>query len=80
MEKQILLDQLDDRIKRALSLILLLYPKLLNKELEQQEAVGLLEIIDGLKCFVTVINDIQYNDNIQKYKNEIYGIAREYNE
>lgn len=80
MEKQILLDQLDDRIKRALSLILLLYPKLLNKELEQQEAVGLLEIIDGLKCFVTVINDIQYNDNIQKYKNEIYGIAREHNE
>ena len=80
MEKQILLDQLDDRIKRALSLILLLYPKLLNKELEQQEAIGLLEIIDGLKCFVTVINDIQYNDNIQKYKNEIYGIAREYNE
>lgn len=80
MEKQILLDQLDDRIKRALSLILLLYPKLLSKELEQQEAVGLLEIIDGLKCFVTVINDIQYNDNIQKYKNEIYGIAREYNE
>jgi hypothetical protein len=68
MEKQILLDQLDDRIKRALSLILLLYPKLLNKELEQQEAAGLLEIIDGLKCFITVINDIQYNDNIQKYK------------
>jgi hypothetical protein len=80
MEKQILLDQLDDRIKRALSLIIMLYPKLLVKELEIEEANGLLEIVQGLQCFITVVNDIQYNDNIQKYKNDIYGIAREDNE
>lgn len=80
MEKQILLDQLDDRIKRALSLIIMLYPKLLVKELEIEEANGLLEIVQGLQCFITVVNDIQYNDNIQKHKNDIYGIAREDNE
>lgn len=76
MEKQILLDQINDRVKRALSLIVMLYPQLLDKSLEQEEAKGLLEIVEGLKCFINVIHDIQYNDNIQKYKDDIYGIAR----
>jgi hypothetical protein len=81
MEKQILLDQLDDRIKRALALFISIYPKLRDGKAEIEEARGLLEITDGIKCFVNTIYDIQYNNNIHKYKNEIYGIAKgEFNE
>ena len=76
MQKRILLDQLDDRIKRALSLIVLLYPKLKDKELDVEEVKGLLDIVDGLQCFLKVIVDIQYNENISAYEHDIYNIAR----
>ena len=76
MENKIILDQLDDRIKRALAMIIEFYPQLKEGTLEPSLAKSLLEIIDGLKCFFNVIYDIQYNNNIHKYKNDIYGIAK----
>lgn len=75
MEKQILLDQLNDRIKRALALIVYLYPKLKDHELEEEEVNGILEITDGLKCLLNVYVDVEYNNNIESYKDNIYGIA-----
>ena len=78
--RRILLDQLDDRIKRALSLIVLLYPKLKEKELEPEEVKGLLDIVEGLQCFLKVIVDIQYNENISAYEQDVDGIARDEDE
>ena len=81
MEKQILIDQIDDRIKRGLALVISMYPKIRDGEAEPEEYNGILEIIDSIKFFVKVIYDVQYNNNISKYKDEIYGIARrEFNE
>lgn len=76
MRKQILLDQLDDRIKRSISLVIHLYPLLKTGELEEEQVKGLVEILDGLKCFFKVIYDIQYNGNIDKYEQDMYNIAR----
>lgn len=76
MIKQILLDQIDDRVKRALALIIFLYPKLLNKELEPEEMIGLFEITDSLNYLMKVIYDVQYNNNIDKYKDDVFNIAK----
>jgi hypothetical protein len=76
IEKQILIDQIDDRIKRALALIISMYPKIRDGEAEQEEYNGILEILESMSFFIKVIYDIQYNNNIEKYKDEIYGIAR----
>ena len=76
IEKQILIDQIDDRIKRALALIISMYPKIRDGEAEQEEYDGILEILESMSFFIKVIYDIQYNNNIEKYKDEIYGIAR----
>lgn len=81
MEKQILLDQLNDRIKKALSLIILYYPQIRDKELEQQQSEDILKLVDGLRCLLKVVIDVQYNDNIAAYKDDIYNIAKgEFNE
>lgn len=81
MEKQILLDQLKDRIERALSLIIFYYPQIETKQIEKQSALDLLQLIEGIKCLLQVVIDIQYNDNIDAYKEEIYNIAKgEFNE
>lgn len=83
MEKQILLDQLDDRVKRALALIIAIYPRVLDGEdMEEEELKGILDIIDGLKVMVSTVIDVQYNDNIDHYKDSIYEIAamRDYGE
>lgn len=76
IEKQILIDQIDDRIKRALALIIDMYPRIRDGEAEQEECNGILEILESMSFFIKVIYDIQYNNNIEKYKNEMYGIAR----
>ena len=59
----------------------------LNEELKKEKGVeivckdiqykeGILEILESMSFFIKVIYDIQYNNNIEKYKDEIYGIAR----
>lgn len=75
MEKEILLDQLDDRVKKGLALITVLYPRLLSGELEKEETSSLISILDGLKCFFKVITDVQYNGAIAKYRDDILNIA-----
>ena len=76
LEKTILLNQLDDRVKKALAIIIAMYPRLLDKTIEQEEVKGILDLIDGLHCIMTTIADIQYNDNIDKYSDIIYSLAR----
>ena len=75
MEKQILLDQLDNRVKQALAVLISMYPGLLDGSLEDEEVNGMLEITDGLKACFHTIADIQYNNNIEEYRDLIYNIA-----
>lgn len=76
MEKRILLDQLSDRIVRALNLLTELYPRLREGTLATEETHEVLDLICGLKALTEAVIDIQYNDNIHKYKDKIYNIAR----
>lgn len=75
MEKQILLDQLDDKVKKAFAILLSLYPRLLDGDLETEEVYGILEVTEGLRCCFSTIADIQYNNNIESYKDLIYKIG-----
>lgn len=77
MEKKILLEQLDHRIQKALSLIVYLYPRMKAHGLELEEVRGLIQIVDGLKCLVSAVADIEYNDNIEHYRDVIYEIAKD---
>jgi len=76
MEKLILLEQLDDRIKKALAIIVTLYPKVYAKELEEEDVTCLLSVIDSLKSVVGAVADIQYNDGFEKYAGMAYANAR----
>lgn len=76
MEKRILIDQLNDRITRALAIILKQYPRLKDNELSDEEAKGLITLADSLRYLMSVIYDVVYNDNLEKYKGEIFKIAR----
>lgn len=53
-----------------------MYPSLKEATLEAEEVKGLIDLIDGLKCIIQVIADIQYNDNMDNYKDIMYSLAR----
>lgn len=81
LQKQILLDQLDDRIKRALAMVVQFYPELRDGTLDEIQANGLIDIAEGIRFFLHVIYDVNYNGNIQNYTEDILNIARnEFNE
>ena len=75
LEKQILLEQIDDRIKKGLAMVIDYYPELYAGTLEEELAKGVLDILDGLKALITAVADIQYNNNIEHYKDVIYDVA-----
>lgn len=76
LSKQILIEQLDDRIKRALAIIIQFYPELKSGDLDEIQAAGLVELADSIKFLIGVVYDVNYNDNIDKYKDDILNIAR----
>lgn len=81
LQKQILLDQLDDRIKRAMAMVINFYPGLRDGTLDETQANGLIDIVEGIRFFLSVIYDVNYNNNIENYTEDILNIARsEFNE
>lgn len=76
MEKRILLDQLNNRVERAMTIIQKLYPLLIKHELSKDDAKTVLYLIQSVKCLIEVIIDVEYNNNIDNYRDEIFRIAR----
>lgn len=76
IEKQILLEQLNDRIQEALGLITLMYPGILKGDLRKEDALDCIQLIESMKFMLGVVIDIQYNNNAGNYIDDMYGIAR----
>ena len=76
MEKQILLEQLNDRIQRGLGLITLLYPAILKHSVDEKEDKNIIYLLESVKCLMKVVIDVEYYGNIDSYRDEIYKIAK----
>lgn len=77
MERTILLEQLHDRIKTALALLLEFYPKMYEGELETELVPCVVEISESLTHIIKAVADIQYNNNIEGYRDIMYEIAKD---
>lgn len=75
IEKQILLEQLNDRVVKAIALIVDAYPRLYAGELEEELIKGTIDLADSLRYIMSAIADIKYNNNIEQYKDVIYQIS-----
>ena len=77
IEKQILTEQMDSTIQRAMGFLNELYPTFKNGEMESEQAALFAYMCQNLAEVVAVYWDVEYNGNIEDYKNDIYDIARD---
>ena len=75
MERQILLEQMDDRVRKGLAVVIELYGRLINEGITEEEMVGLLDTTYGLSVIFKAIHDIN-NGNFNDYKDLVYTLAK----
>lgn len=76
MQKQILIEQIDDRVRKGLAVVIELYSKLMNNEITDEECEGLIESTQGLAVIIKALVDIYYN-GIENYKDLVFKLAKD---
>ena len=78
MEKQILLDQIDSTLIKAIDYLKMEnYITFRDGVVDRETATYWKNMVHEFSCLVNIMYDIQYNNNIEHYKDEIYAIARD---
>lgn len=78
MEKKILIDQINSTLIKAFDYLKLEdYENFRDGVIDKETATFWKYMVQEFAWLVDTIYDIQYNNNIEQYKDEIYAIARE---
>lgn len=79
IEKQILLEQLKDRVKRGLAVFIYLFNQLEDNTLTPTEEKGIIDVIKGLQVIVNAMIDIQKGNSLDEYEDLVYSLANQEN-
>ena len=75
-EKKVLIEQIDDRIRRGIAVFLHIYSHILSDSAEDEEKSAAVEILDSINFLTKAIISIQENGLTEEHKDLIYKLAK----
>ena len=75
-EKKVLIEQIDDRIRRGIAVFLHIYSRILSDSAEDEEKSAAVEILDSINFLTKSLISIQENGLKEEYKDLIYKLAK----
>lgn len=77
LEQKVLIEQIDDRIRRGIAVFLHVYPQIISGEAEEEEKHAAIDVLDSVLYLTKAIIGIQENGITEDYKDLIYKLAKE---
>lgn len=76
MKKQILIEQMDERVRKGLAVLIELYGRLVNGNITEDECRDLVDTTNCLSIIFKAMVDI-HNGNITQYEDLMYRFAKD---
>ena len=75
-EKKVLIEQIDDRIRRGIAVFLHIYSHILSDKNKEEEKRAAVEVLDSINFLTKSIISIQENGLTEEHKDLIYKLAK----